>query len=168
MALRNTALSRVDQLNIRPAENFDIDGIIEACSEAITKCCAADHLNNRATIRAWLGNKTPESVLDWITKKDSLILVAEQHRKIVGTALATDTGYVSLMYVHPDYQRLGIGRQLLRHIEFTSALNNCESVDLKSTQTACDFYERMGYLITGKEEIFLGMLVVPMAKRIAV
>lgn len=168
MGLSSASLTRAarNNIKIRPAEGADIQGIIEACCESITQSCSADHGNDSATICAWLENKTPESISDWINKPDSLILVAEKRDQILGTALASDTGYLSLMYVHPDHQKMGVGRRLLQQVEFSAIEKKCAAIELKSTQTACTFYQRMGYLITGDEEIFLGMVVVPMAKRI--
>ena len=79
-----------------------------------------------ALLALWSAAETSPSVTDTITDVQNAIesiasvLVAEADAHIVGSLIATFDGWRGNMYriaVHPDYQRRGIGRALVREGE---------------------------------------------------
>jgi putative acetyltransferase len=44
------------------------------------------------------------------------VFIVEQKDSIVGFTRVDDHGYFDLLYVHPDYQRQGIGKMLIERI----------------------------------------------------
>lgn len=60
---------------------------------------------------------------------------------------------VGQMIVHPNYQGLGIGRELVLRIEAQIAGQGFTEVSLKARDKAIGFYEKLGY--AGEGELFL-------------
>ena len=57
-------------------------------------------------------------------------------------------GHVTALTVAPDYRRLGIGQQLMNHLETVSEQGDMYFVDLfvrQSNSKACQMYNKMGY-----------------------
>ena len=57
-------------------------------------------------------------------------------------------GHVTALTVAPDYRRLGIGQQLMNHLERVSEDGDMYFVDLfvrQSNSKACQMYKKMGY-----------------------
>lgn len=57
-------------------------------------------------------------------------------------------GHVTALTVAPDYRRLGIGQQLMNHLETVSEQGDMHFVDLfvrQSNSKACQMYKKMGY-----------------------
>lgn len=57
-------------------------------------------------------------------------------------------GHVTALTVAPDYRRLGIGQQLMNHLEKVSEDGDMYFVDLfvrQSNSKACQMYKKMGY-----------------------
>jgi hypothetical protein len=68
---------------------------------SITELCIADH-RNPAILSRWLGNKTPENFVSWMTRPDNSLLVAFENGDILAVGSVADTGKVTLNYVSPD------------------------------------------------------------------
>lgn len=57
-------------------------------------------------------------------------------------------GHVTALTVAPDYRRLGVGQQLMNHLEEVSEKGEMYFVDLfvrRSNDKACQMYNKMGY-----------------------
>jgi GNAT superfamily N-acetyltransferase len=70
--------------------------------------------------------------------------VAIDSGEIVGTA-SWSGGRLRQMYVAPEHQRNGLGRQLVRHIEAHARSQGAAKIELSSSHTARGFYEKLGY-----------------------
>lgn len=55
------------------------------------------------------------------------------------------TGSVDGIFVHPDFVRRGIGRQMLMKLEETALERKCVSMNVWSSLTAVNLYESVGY-----------------------
>src|SRR5207248_7422685 len=89
-----------------------------------------------------------------------ILVVAEQDGRIVGTAqlhLATRANArhraeVAKVLVHPNCQRQGIGRALMREIETAARANGRTLLvlDTREGDAANDFYRSLGYVEAGR------------------
>ncbi|WP_299464477.1 GNAT family N-acetyltransferase [uncultured Gimesia sp.] len=55
------------------------------------------------------------------------------------------------MAVALEYQRQGVGRQLLQNMELDLKQQGVESLELEARSTAVGFYEKLGYAAVGEE-----------------
>ena len=52
---------------------------------------------------------------------------------------------ITMVFVHPERQRSGIGRAILAELESIAGREGLDEVKLQATGTAIDFYLRAGY-----------------------
>ena len=70
---------------------------------------------------------------------------------IVGT-IAIEGTELCTFFVHPDYQKMGIGTQLLQAIENVAMANRIHTLHMDASLTGEPFYRKMGYQRTGLEK----------------
>jgi GNAT superfamily N-acetyltransferase len=56
-----------------------------------------------------------------------------------------DAAKIRAFFVHPDFAKLGIGRQLLTHCENEAKKSGFKKAELMSTLPGVDFYAKQGY-----------------------
>lgn len=89
--------------------------------------------------------------------KNAEVLVAYMDHSVVGyTAMyANDSiskmAYITLIGVHPDYQRMGIGAKMLQECEKRAITFGMTKIKLevKTANTASSFYYKQGYYNVG-------------------
>lgn len=148
---------------VRRATADDDIAICDVLRRSIMECCIADHLGDPAVISAWLENKTPQNVAAWVRSQDSVAVVATQHGRVVGFALANGDE-LALCYVLSEFLHQGIGRKLLIEVETHSAARGIATLRLESTRTALQFYLRNGFVPSGPPQRWAGMEGQPMVK----
>jgi GNAT superfamily N-acetyltransferase len=142
---------------IRRAAPEDAFTLCDVLRRSIVECCALDHRHDPVVLRAWLGNKTPPTVAGWLAAPDHFSVVAEHAGVIVGLALLTRAGKLSLCYVVPEALHQGAGKALLTAIEAQARAWEIRMLRLHSTASARDFFARNGYINAGKEASCFGL-----------
>jgi len=72
--------------------------------------------------------------------------VAEAEGKIIGICtVGISEGLLKQCYVLPEYNGLGIARELVKRIEAISQENGLKSLQLSSSLIALEFYKKQGY-----------------------
>lgn len=144
-------------IEIRTAGPEDAGLACGVLRRSITECCVQDHGAQPAILQSWLGNKTPDNVASWIASPSNHTLVALKDGELVGIALLTQAGKVSLCHLVPEALHLGIGKAMLQAIEQQARVWGISVLRLHSTATARDFYARNGYILAGKEKSCYGV-----------
>ena len=144
-------------ITIRPAAPEDAFAACEVLRRSITECCVQDHRNDPALLAQWLGNKTPQNVASWFAVPSNYTIVAEQAGKVVGVALLTQAGKLSLCYVVPEAHGSGVGKAMLAAVEAQARSWGVAVLKMNSTTTAREFYARHGYVCAGKEKSCYGL-----------
>ena len=142
---------------IRSAAAEDAAAVCLVLRRSIQECCHQDHQGDSARLDSWLGNKTPGTVGSWIASPTNHMLVAVRDGALVGVALLTQAGKLSLCYVLPESQHCGVGKALLGGVEAKAREWGIGALSLKSTASACDFFARNGYINGGKEKTCYGL-----------
>ena len=145
------------EFEIRPAVTADAVNACGVLRRSITQCCVADHREQQDVLQAWLGNKTPANVASWIASPSNYTLVALRGGELVGVALLTQAGKLSLCYLLPEAQHAGIGKALVQGLEARARAWDISVLRVYSTASARDFYARNGYIHAGKEKSSYGV-----------
>ncbi|MGZ8318304.1 MAG: GNAT family N-acetyltransferase [Telluria sp.] len=124
---------------------------------SIIECCVEDHQNCPERLASWLGNKTPENVAAWFATPRNFTIVAARDAEVIGVALLTQAGKLSLCYVLPEVMHSGVGKALLASVETQARAWEIGKLQLKSTASAREFYARNGYTFGGKEKSCYGL-----------
>jgi putative acetyltransferase len=83
-------------------------------------------------------------------------VVAESDGILVGFGLLNNSGYLALLYVHPEARLRGVSKSLLSALEDESRTIGIRELKLESTATALRFYERAGYSLTAETKAGFG------------
>jgi GNAT superfamily N-acetyltransferase len=150
---------------IRAAVDIDCSGILHCLAEAF-----------EPYRRDYTAQAFSDTVLDQQTFQHRMpamhILVAESQSRIVGTiagAVARDEGHLRGMAVLPKWRGTGLASRLLIAIESWLKENGCSRVALDTTlplTPAMRFYEKNGYVRSGKVSDFFGMPLVEFSKNL--
>lgn len=144
-------------ITIRTAGLDDACAVCEVLRRSILECCARDHQHKSEILDSWLGNKTPQNVASWFASPSNYTVVAERGGQVVGVALVTQAGKLSLCYALPEALHSGVGKALLGAAEAQARAWGIGVLRLHSTATARDFYARNGYTSAGKEKSCYGV-----------
>ena len=144
-------------ITIRTAAPDDAFAACDVLRRSILECCAQDHQHRPEILDSWLGNKTPENVASWFTSPSNYTVVAERDGQVVGVALLTQAGKLSLCYVLPEVLHSGVGKALLAAAETQARNWGISVLRLHSTASAREFYARNGYISAGKERSCYGV-----------
>ena len=148
-------------LEIRQATPNDAPAACRLLRRSIEEGCAPDHGGRPDILQSWLGNKTTDNVLAWVSSASNHVVVAEQGgadgRELVGLALVNQAGKVALCYVQPDLLRSGVGRALVAALEAQARAWNIRKLHMHSPASASGFFERLGYVNAGKDKACYGL-----------
>jgi GNAT superfamily N-acetyltransferase len=101
-------------------------------------------------------------------RSDHFVLLAVENGRIAGMIEMRDHKHVSLLFVEPDRQGRGLGKQLLQKaLEVCrSAEPDIQEITVNSSPNAVSAYERMGFEATGREQTINGVRSTPMRLRL--
>ena len=112
----------------------------------------------RRVLRAPLGLDFSEE--DLAAEADQLHLVAFGEGTALGCLILVPIklGFkMRQVAVDPEFQRRGIGEQLVRESERIAVEMGAAKMELNARLTAVDFYKRLGYTVVGEEFIEVGI-----------
>ena len=119
-------------MEIRQAEEKDIIAI-----------CSFDHLANREKRRTFIQNSV----------RSEVAYVAVLDRKIAGYAVLDYSfyhqGFMSMLYVHPDHRRKGIGSAIVRHVESICRTEKLFTSTNESNLPMQALMAKLGYIPSG-------------------
>lgn len=92
----------------------------------------------------WLATREPSVYA--ATMADELFVVAEADGRLLGWgALNVDKREITNVFVDPPHHRHGVGTAIIRTLEDRAREAGLDSVQLRATGTAIDFYLATGY-----------------------
>jgi putative acetyltransferase len=130
-------------MHIRKAVKGDIDELKELYHDTITTINKRDYREEQ--IKAWASTKDrTEGFMRRISEHCFLIAENSDH-KITGFASLEKTGYLDLLYVHKDFQGIGVAKLLLQKIIDTARELNIPKLETDASITAKPFFEKFGF-----------------------
>lgn len=82
--------------------------------------------------------------------------VAESEGRIAGFSDLESDGHIDLLYVHPYFQRRGVARALLEHIESTARERALRRLYAEASITARPVFEARGFRIIARQTVTVG------------
>lgn len=117
-----------------------------------------DQINTEEVLELYLANnwssaKKPEQLLSALRNSHRLV-TARYNGRLVGLGNAISDGYLVVyfphMLVHPDFQRLGIGKLMMK--QMLDRYKDFHQKMLTADSNAISFYESLGFCKAGKTE----------------
>ena len=128
------------ECEVRAARESDAGDISEVILWALRETNAKDY--SADIIRRVEPSFRPAAVLQLMGKRK--VFVATIASRIVGTA-SLDGEVVRTVFVAPDVQGQGVGRQLMAEIELAARQGGVKVLTVPSSVTAEAFYSRLGF-----------------------
>jgi len=136
-------------MKLRKATTQDLTAILELFKTTVTTINRQDYTPEQ--IAAWV--QSTKNQERWQQRvEQQFFLLVEARDQLVGFGSITATGYLDLLYVHPDFQRMGIAQTLLEAL--TSYAEGQQAIAITSdvSITARPFFEKNGFLVLQKQE----------------
>ncbi|WP_200975165.1 GNAT family N-acetyltransferase [Echinicola sp. 20G] len=130
------------EIKIRPAKMDDMSKIQKLYVETIQDSCKNDY--SESQIAAWISSVVNEE--RWrMALSSEFFLVAEDEDKVIGFCALENGNYLDFMYVHHDYQRLGLAERLLKALEVEAQRLGASEIITDASKTAKPFFEKKGF-----------------------
>ncbi|MFS8147750.1 GNAT family N-acetyltransferase [Rhizobium sp. BR 249] len=136
-----------DRILIRPYTAGDADATIEIFLRSIREVSSKDY--SPAQIEAWAKVEDPSL---WAERRISRpAWIAEVDGRPAGFSDLTEDGCLDMMFVHPEFQSVGVATHLLRRVEEEAFKLGFRRIYTEASRTARPFFERKGFrVLTGQ------------------
>jgi GNAT superfamily N-acetyltransferase len=137
----------MDALTIRPASVADMAALSDLIRRTVRLSNAGDYA--APVVELIAANHAPGKVAQRLVERD--VFVCLDGPRIIGTICLGGDKLRSL-FVEPGLQGKGVGARLVAHLEAHARKAGVAELQLSSSITARDFYERLGYRLIRFEE----------------
>lgn len=84
---------------------------------------------------------------------ENYTVVCEQGKQIIGFGDIDNTGYLNRIFVHKEYQGLGIATAIVDYLEEYAMDNGLVLITTHASITARPFFERRGYIVMKEQQV---------------
>ena len=134
----------------RQADTIDLAGLFRASVHSVPQ-----HDYSSSQARAWASTLIDEVRFGERCASKST-WIAEIEGRIVGFSDLESDGHIDLLYVHPDFQRRGVARALLEHIESTARESSLPRLYTEASITARPVFEARGFHVIAPQTVTVG------------
>ncbi len=131
-------------LKIREFEPRDAEMVSSVIRRTMQESNSGDY--PLARLQPLMDYFSPEKLI--LLNQERQCLVAEVDDQVIGT-IALEGTDLCTFFIHPHYQGLGIGSQLLMAIEEVASAAGIKSIHMDASLTGVGFYAKRGYRRTG-------------------
>ena len=137
-------------MNVRKYYSEDWREVVKLFHDTVHSVNAADYTETQ--LNAWI----PEDMN--LPKMENRLsntysVVAENAGIIVGFGNENGIGYFDCLYVHKDYQRMGVGTLIADDIEGYFYHQGIQIITTNASITAKPFFEKRGYVVLEKQNV---------------
>ncbi|MFP4368993.1 MAG: GNAT family N-acetyltransferase [Candidatus Kapaibacterium sp.] len=131
-------------LILRQALPDDLPDILQIFKESIEQSCAGDYTPRQ--IAAWVSSAEDRQF--WLKRiNEQYFILAEYEGRPAGFASLKGGGYIDLLYVHRDYQGMGVAGLLLKAVSSKAKSLNSGSLSADVSISAMPFFINNGFAI---------------------
>ena len=134
----------------RKFEPRDMEQIISLFKGTVLKVNIRDYSPRQVKVWADRGNSLIERIDIF---KEMYTIVAEDKGIITGYGNVTDKGYIDHLYVHKDYQNMGIATEICNLLETYAKSKGVKCFSVHASITAKGFFTRIGYRSVRKQQV---------------
>ncbi|MBU5593348.1 GNAT family N-acetyltransferase [Clostridium sp. MSJ-4] len=136
-------------MNTRIYRSEDCKEIIELFYNTVHSVNAKDY--NQGQLDVWAPKDI--DISQWNKSlSEHYSVVIEEDKVIIGFGDLDTKGYLDRLFIHKDYQGVGIATMIINEIEKYAKENKIEIITTHSSITAKPFFEKQGYKVV-KEQL---------------
>jgi putative acetyltransferase len=132
------------EIVIRTYEAVDAANLMRLFQASVRHIASRDY--TAAQLRAWAPDIMDEGKFG-PRRESKATWVAEVDGRIAGFSDLEPDGHIDSLYVHPDFQRRGVARALLRHVEETARAMDLRRLYTEASITARPAFEAVGFRV---------------------
>lgn len=137
---------------IRQALEADASDIAELIYSTSVACC----FTPEQPCPEWYKESVQPSQIENLLKSEQMVwLVAAQEQTLAGVLAVSEKSHVKYFFVHPTYQKQGIGKRLWHFALRGGTLGS--SLTVRSSLFAVPVYESLGFMAVEPPKTFNGM-----------
>ncbi|RCH54432.1 GNAT family N-acetyltransferase [Mucilaginibacter hurinus] len=135
---------------IRRAAINDIDQIRRLFYDTVTTVNRQDY--NAEQIEAWASGR--DNIERWHNRVNQQFLyLVNVGNALAGFASLTPSGYIDVMFVSINHQRLGVAKYLMAAIESKAGELGLKKIISDVSITARPFFEKQGFVVTAEQAV---------------
>ena len=138
-------------MNIREYNSDDSKAVYELFFNTVHSVNAADY--TEIQLDAWAPKEMDLNIWNNRLLRNNYAVVPELNGVIVGIGTADDIGYFDILYVHKDYQRMGIASLIANDIEKYLCRKGVKTITTNASITARPFFEKRRYHVQEKQNV---------------
>ena len=128
----------------------DLDATIDTFRRAVHEIAAADY--SPEELQAWAPEEADYS--EWERRMDvSQGWTFEINGKLGGFITTDAPGHIDLLYVPPDYQRMGVATALLELLVADAGSRGITDLHTEASRTARPFFEQAGFSVVRAQTV---------------
>lgn len=137
------------EIILRPYKKDDLIEIAELFFNTVHNIACKDYTEKE--LHAWASGNI--DLLAWNqTLSENHTIIAEIDMKIVGFGdIAGD--YLNRLYVHEDYQGMGIATVILDHLENYAIGQGIQVIEVHASITAKSYFEHRNYQVSKEQQV---------------
>ncbi len=137
-------------MQIREYKNSDAEAIIQLFYGTVHYVNIRDY--SQEQVDAWAPVSMDISLWD-DRLSQTFTYVAEHEDKIIGFSNLERNGHIDCFYCHQDFQRQGVGTQILKNIELKARFLGINRLFTEASITAKPFFINQKFVVMKKQEI---------------
>ncbi|MGL5683735.1 MAG: GNAT family N-acetyltransferase [Marinifilaceae bacterium] len=136
---------RLHNFTLRTAQLSDVSELAQLFHDTVMSVNARHY--STAEIMDWASCGDNISRWEEIILTHHVMVAVNSKSGIVGFAAIASNGYLNSLFVHKDFQGVGIATTLLNHIEEYAKINGNNKITSEVSITAKSFFEKRGYKV---------------------
>ena len=141
-----------DNILLREYISKDCEKIVQLFYDTIHSVIAADYNENQ--LEAWAPKIMDKPLNYWDNRfLQGGTVIAEKDGVIIGFGTIKPPDYFDMLYVHKEYQRIGVATMIANEIEKILLNNNITTITTEASITAKPFFEKRGYIVLREQEV---------------
>src|SRR5438128_9013724 len=137
-------------ITIRPYGDEDVDSLVAVFRDAARGTAGRDYTESQ--VRAWAPDLIDHALFAQRCAAKST-WVAECELRVAGFSDIEPDGHIDMLYVHPDFQRRGVARTLLSHIEKQARGRGTDCLYTEASITARPVFESVGFHVLAAQTV---------------
>ncbi|MBX3661844.1 MAG: GNAT family N-acetyltransferase [Burkholderiales bacterium] len=128
----------------------DLDATIDTFRRAVHELAAGDYTPEE--LEAWAPRECDRSA--WERRMEgSRGWIFEINGKLGGFITSDAPGHIDLLYVHPDYKRMGVATALLELLVADAGARGITALRTEASRSAKPFFEQAGFSVLRTERV---------------
>jgi putative acetyltransferase len=137
-------------ITIRSYRDEDVSDLVAIFREAVRITARRDYTESQ--VRAWAPDLIDHAPFAQRCAAKST-WVAECAQRVAGFSDIEPDGHIDMLYVHPDFHRRRVARELLAHIEQCAQIQGLDRLYTEASITALPVFESVGFYVLAAQTV---------------